>query len=89
MANSGPNTNKSRFFITFAKLPMLDGRHVVFGYLLSGFETLTRIDEVGSPVTGVPRAEVRIADVGEFDQRALAALGGEPGVEKADRWAER
>ncbi len=44
MANSGPNTNGSQFFITFAPTDWLNGRHTVFGRLLSGDEVLSAID---------------------------------------------
>ena len=48
MANSGPNTNGSQFFITVAETPWLDGRHVVFGRLISGESTLKKMENLGS-----------------------------------------
>jgi len=44
MANAGPNTNGSQFFITFTQTPWLNGHHVVFGKLTSGEEILDMIE---------------------------------------------
>jgi peptidyl-prolyl cis-trans isomerase-like 3 len=46
MANKGPNTNGSQFFITFAAQPTLDGKNTVFGKLLEGDEILDAIEEL-------------------------------------------
>uniref|UniRef100_A0AAY4BSM6 PPIase cyclophilin-type domain-containing protein n=1 Tax=Denticeps clupeoides TaxID=299321 RepID=A0AAY4BSM6_9TELE len=48
MANSGPNTNKSQFFITFRSCTYLDRKHTVFGRVVGGFEALTAMENVES-----------------------------------------
>lgn len=63
MANAGPNTNGSQFFITCAATPELDGKHTVFGELESGHDVLTQI--ASSQVDGneKPRTPVVIQSV--------------------------
>ncbi|KAL7052148.1 hypothetical protein ACKWTF_004788 [Chironomus riparius] len=45
-ANSGPNTNQSQFFITYAGHPMLDLKYTVFGRVIAGFETLEELEKL-------------------------------------------
>ena len=45
MANSGPNTNGSQFFVTYGNHPHLDGRNTVFGAVIGGMDVLDRLEE--------------------------------------------
>ena len=63
MANAGPNTNGSQFFITFDKTPWLDGRHVVFGEVLEGEDVVDAMEKVGTS-GGQTRKTVTIAKSG-------------------------
>uniref|UniRef100_A0A8C4IQR8 Peptidylprolyl isomerase (cyclophilin)-like 2 n=1 Tax=Dicentrarchus labrax TaxID=13489 RepID=A0A8C4IQR8_DICLA len=67
MANSGPNTNKSQFFITFRSCTYLDRKHTVFGRIVGGFETLTAMENVESdPKTDKPKSEIKIISATVF-----------------------
>ena len=66
MANAGPNTNGSQFFITFAATPWLDGRHTVFGEVLEGFEVIDALEKIGT-ASGSTRKKASIVDSGRLD----------------------
>ena len=67
MANSGPNTNSSQFFMCFKNTPHLDGKHVVFGQVAeSSFDVLDAMEKVGSKPMGIPSEPVFIEDCGEL-----------------------
>lgn len=65
MANAGPNTNGSQFFLTTAVTSWLDGKHVVFGSVTEGQDVVKAIEKLGSQ-SGKTKATVKIADSGEL-----------------------
>eukprot|EP00929_Paragymnodinium_shiwhaense_P120931 TRINITY_DN929_c2_g3_i2.p1 TRINITY_DN929_c2_g3~~TRINITY_DN929_c2_g3_i2.p1 ORF type:complete len:203 (-),score=71.49 TRINITY_DN929_c2_g3_i2:147-755(-) len=63
MANAGPNTNGSQFFLTTVKTAWLDGRHVVFGKVVEGMDIVQAVEAVGSS-SGKPSKKVTVVDSG-------------------------
>ena len=65
MANAGPNTNGSQFFITFKETPWLNGRHTVFGEVLEGFDVVDALEKIGSG-SGNTSKKATIVDSGRL-----------------------
>jgi len=72
MANSGPNSNGSQFFITTAVTSWLDGKHVVFGQCVEGADVLRQVERQGSE-SGRTKKKVSILNCGELGATATAA----------------
>jgi cyclophilin family peptidyl-prolyl cis-trans isomerase len=65
MANAGPNTNGSQFFLCTIQTSWLDGKHVVFGSVVEGMDVVKKIESFGSQ-SGSTQAKILIADCGEL-----------------------
>jgi len=69
MANAGPNTNGSQFFITTVPTKWLNGKHVVFGRVIEGLDIVKAVEARGTQ-SGRPSAVITIADCGELTEEA-------------------
>merc|ERR1712007_109429 len=65
MANAGPNTNGSQFFLCTAKTAWLDGKHVVFGQVCDGMDVVKKIEAFGSQ-SGKTSAKINIQNCGQL-----------------------
>jgi peptidyl-prolyl isomerase F (cyclophilin D) len=65
MANAGPNTNGSQFFLCTVKTDWLDGKHTVFGSVVEGMEVVRKIESLGTQ-SGAPKTPIIIADCGQL-----------------------
>ncbi|AAW43482.2 hypothetical protein CNBE0620 [Cryptococcus deneoformans B-3501A] len=63
MANAGPDTNKSQFFITYAKQPSLDGKYSIFGKVIDGMETLDSMEKTPVNPKSRPLQEIKLLNV--------------------------
>lgn len=66
MANSGPNTNKSQFFITFRSCKYLDKKHTIFGRLVGGMDVLTKIEDIKTDDADKPVNDIIILKAAVF-----------------------
>eukprot|EP00662_Eupelagonemidae_sp_cell21_P042814 gene42814-60852_t len=88
MANAGPNTNGSQFFLCTVATPWLDGKHTVFGQVIDGMDIVKTIETVGSQ-TGKTSKPVKITASGELNpQGQKLQIEGGPGGNDEDHVAK-
>ena len=66
MANAGPNTNGSQFFICYKDTPHLNGKHTIYGRVISGYTICEKAEQVEKGASDKPLKAVKIYDCGEL-----------------------
>jgi peptidyl-prolyl cis-trans isomerase-like 3 len=61
-ANSGPNTNRSQFYISYKAQPSLNGKYSVFGHVIDGLDTLDRLEKLPGDANDRPRQEIKVGE---------------------------
>ena len=77
MANAGPNTQGSQFFITFDETPWLDGNHVVFGEVLKGKDIVKKLETIGT-AGGQPTQKAVITNSGIHVEEEVKEAAAKP-----------
>lgn len=84
MGNSGKHSNTSQFFLTLGPAPQCDGKHVVFGRVVSGGAVLRYIEAVAGSADGEPRKTVRITACGAWQAPSISSGSGDGGSGTGD-----
>jgi len=66
MANAGPDTNGSQFFVCYKDTPHLNGKHTIFGRIIAGYEICEKGESVEKGASDKPLKNICIADCGEL-----------------------
>ena len=75
MGNSGKNSNTSQFFITLDKAPQCDGKHVIFGQVVSGWDVLDALESTGRPNEEIPQVPIKVTDCGAWSPLQTPGAG--------------